>query len=111
MTRLVLGAALALVAASAAAAGPELPGALQGCAAPAALMEIAPAEPRIALRIGRREPLTIVAVGSSSTQGAGASTPDLSYPSRLAAELKSRFPALDIRVINRGKGGEDVAEE
>jgi lysophospholipase L1-like esterase len=35
----------------------------------------------------------------------------LSYPSRLEAELKARFPAIGIRVINRGKGGEDVAEE
>jgi lysophospholipase L1-like esterase len=35
----------------------------------------------------------------------------LSYPSRLEAELKNRFPAIGIRVINRGKGGEDVTEE
>jgi len=40
-----------------------------------------------------------------------ASAPGLSYPSRLEAALKDRFPGLDIRVINRGKGGEDVSEE
>src|SRR5262249_32091822 len=37
------------------------------------------------------EPLTIVAIGSSSTAGAGASSPDASYPSRLAFELRQRL--------------------
>ncbi|HEY8873367.1 MAG TPA: SGNH/GDSL hydrolase family protein [Stellaceae bacterium] len=82
-----------------------------GCGAPPALMVIGPAQARVAARIGRGEALTIVAVGSSSTQGSGASAPGLSYPSRLEAELKNRFPAIGIRVINRGKGGEDVTEE
>src|SRR5712691_3022888 len=82
-----------------------------GCSAPPALMVIEPAQARVAARIGRGEALTIVAVGSSSTQGGGASAPGWSYPSRLEAELKDRFPAIGIRVINRGKGGEDVAEE
>jgi acyl-CoA thioesterase-1 len=82
-----------------------------GCGAPPALMVIGPAEARVAARIDRGEALTIVAVGSSSTQGSGASAPGLSYPSRLEAEIKDRFPAIGIRVINRGKGGEDVAEE
>ena len=58
-----------------------------------------------------REKLTIVAIGSSSTQGVGASSPAASYPSRLEAELRKRFPQVDIRVINRGKGGEDAPEE
>jgi acyl-CoA thioesterase-1 len=82
-----------------------------GCAVPPFLMAIAPAEARVAGRIDRGEALTIVAVGSSSTLGTGASAPELSYPSRLEAELKARFPSIVIRVINRGKGGEDVAEE
>ena len=55
--------------------------------------------------------MTIVAVGSSSTQGVGASAPSFSYPSRLEAALKARLPGIEIRVINRGKGGEDAAEE
>jgi acyl-CoA thioesterase-1 len=85
--------------------------ALASCAVPPALMVIEPAETRIAGRLDRREPLTIVAFGSSSTLGTGASAPELSYPSRLEAELKDRFPSIVIRVINRGKGGDDVAEE
>jgi acyl-CoA thioesterase I len=63
-----------------------------------------------ARRIAAGEPLTIVAVGSSSTAGAGASSPAASYPSRLAAELKQRFPALDITVLNRGVNGEETAQ-
>jgi acyl-CoA thioesterase-1 len=86
-------------------------GAPASCAVPPSLLAIAPAEARIAGRVDRRESLTIVAFGSSSTLGTGASAPELSYPSRLEAELKSRFPSTVIRVINRGKGGDDVAEE
>ena len=50
-------------------------------------------------------------MGSSSTAGIGASSPAATYPSRLEAELRKRFPDIDIRVINRGKGGEDAPEE
>jgi lysophospholipase L1-like esterase len=50
-------------------------------------------------------------MGSSSTEGIGASSPAASYPSRLEAELRKRFPDRDIRVLNRGKGGEDAPEE
>ena len=81
------------------------------CAAPAGLTMIEPALAHAAARIGHGTPLTIVAVGSSSTQGTGASAPAFNYPSRLEAELKARVPGIDIRVLNRGKGGEDAAEE
>ena len=114
MTRpasLMLSLALAFVAAGPDAIDTETRNAAASCGAPPALMTVGPPEARIAARLDRREPLTIVAVGSSSTQGVGASAPDFSYPTRLADELKERFPAIDIRVINRGKGGEDVSEE
>jgi acyl-CoA thioesterase I len=114
MTRLAglaFGAALAVAAAAANAADPELPSADARCDAPPALMVIEPTLARVAAQIGHHLPLTIVAMGSSSTLGVGASAPGLSYPSRLEAALKERFPGIDIRVINRGKGGEDVPEE
>lgn len=114
MTRvgsLALGATLALVAGSAIAGDIDSSNTAAGCRVPPALTVIQPPEARIAARIDQRKPLTIVAMGSSSTQGVGASAPDLSYPSRLASDLKDRFPAIDIRVINRGRGGEDVTEE
>jgi acyl-CoA thioesterase-1 len=54
--------------------------------------------------------LRIVAIGSSSTWGAGASSAAASYPSRLEALLGVRFPAIAIRVLNRGVGGEEEAD-
>jgi lysophospholipase L1-like esterase len=59
-------------------------------------------------RLASGEPLTIVAIGSSSTAGAGASSPAATYPSRLAVELKQRFPGHDIIVLNRGVNGEET---
>jgi acyl-CoA thioesterase-1 len=59
-------------------------------------------------RLASSMPLTIVAIGSSSTAGAGASSPAATYPSRLAIELKERFPGHDITVLNRGVNGEET---
>jgi lysophospholipase L1-like esterase len=55
-------------------------------------------------------PIRIVALGSSSTAGAGASSPDASYPSQLANDLRERFPDHEITVLNRGVNGEEAAE-
>jgi len=84
---------------------------IRSCAVPPALSDIGVALSRSAARIDQGSPLTIVAMGSSSTQGVGASGPSLSYPSRLQEELRERLPAIEIRVLNRGIGGQDVAEE
>ena len=65
---------------------------------------------RTARRLASGEPLTIVAIGSSSTAGAGASSPDASYPSRLAVELKQHFPLQDITVLNRGVNGDETED-
>jgi acyl-CoA thioesterase I len=78
------------------------------CHAPASLIRLAYPLKRTARRLAAGEPITIVAIGSSSTAGAGASSPDASYPSRLAVELKQRFPRSQIKVINRGTNGEEV---
>lgn len=56
------------------------------------------------------EPLTIVALGSSSTEGAGASSAEASYPARLEGLLRQALPGVELRVVNAGKGGETSAE-
>jgi acyl-CoA thioesterase-1 len=56
------------------------------------------------------DPITIVAMGSSSTWGAGASSPAANYPNQLAADLKARFPKHTFNVLNAGVGGEEVAD-
>ncbi|MPT24424.1 MAG: SGNH/GDSL hydrolase family protein [Starkeya sp.] len=61
-----------------------------------------------ALRAGDK--VVIVAIGSSSTAGAGASSQEASYPARLQAMLRERFPAADITVLNRGVNGQDAPE-
>jgi len=53
-----------------------------------------------------RKPLAIVAIGSSSTVGIGASNPAHSYPALLAEELRHRWPQIAVTVINKGVGGE-----
>lgn len=65
---------------------------------------------RLAKRLNAHEAVTVVAVGSSSTGGAGASSPTFAYPSRLERELRQRFPGETISVINRGINGEDAAD-
>ncbi|MFI4980176.1 MAG: SGNH/GDSL hydrolase family protein [Nevskiales bacterium] len=63
----------------------------------------------IALRLAEHAPLRIIAFGSSSTEGIGASSPAASYPSRLEAELRADLPSGEpVTVLNRGVGGEDA---
>jgi lysophospholipase L1-like esterase len=66
--------------------------------------------PHVAGKLASGQPVTIVAFGSSSTQGWGSSSPDFTYPNRLAAQLRRHYPGADITVLNRGVGGEDAPE-
>ncbi len=66
--------------------------------------------PRTARLLVSGEPIKIVALGSSSTFGAGASTSAASYPSRLAEELARHFPRHEITVLNRGINGDEAAD-
>jgi acyl-CoA thioesterase-1 len=94
-----------LPAPGAASATPSAP-----CNAPAALARLARPLWHTARRVAAHEPIKIVAVGSSSTAGSGASSPAACYPSRLAEELKRRFPTEEITVLNRGVNGEEAAD-
>jgi lysophospholipase L1-like esterase len=76
------------------------------CAVPARIAGIEGSLPRTTLKLRNEEPVKIVAIGSSSTEGVGASNPDLAYPQQLQRELSRRFPASLIRVVNKGVGGQ-----
>ena len=65
---------------------------------------------RTARQLAAGKPIKIVAIGSSSTFGAGASKPYNSYPSRLAAELSQEFVDHDFKVINRGVNGDTATD-
>jgi lysophospholipase L1-like esterase len=66
--------------------------------------------PVTASAIRRGEDIVIVAIGSSSTAGFGASDAAHSYPARLTHELQRRWPALAITVLNKGIGGETAPQ-
>ena len=66
--------------------------------------------PHVASKLALGAPVTIIAFGSSSTEGYGTTSPEFTYPNRLAAQLHRRYPSADITVLNRGHGGEDAPE-
>jgi len=65
---------------------------------------------RVSRHLESDRSIKIVAIGSSSTAGAGASSPEAAYPSRLEAELTRHFLWPDITVLNRGTNGEEVRD-
>jgi acyl-CoA thioesterase-1 len=77
---------------------------------PAAANPVVPARlalPHVALRIAHDAGLRIVAFGSSSTEGVGASSPAATYPKRLEAWLQATLHGK-VEVVNAGIGGEDA---
>lgn len=80
-------------------------------ACPAAALRPALSLPhlRAALAGGRQG--VIVALGSSSTAGARASSTGRTYPAQLQALLSDALPEQHIAVINRGIGGQDAPRE
>jgi acyl-CoA thioesterase I len=65
---------------------------------------------RVARHLETERSIKIVAIGSSSTAGAGASFPDAAYPSRLEAELTQHFLWRDTTVVNQGVNGEEATD-
>jgi lysophospholipase L1-like esterase len=90
---------------SARAAHPDTQG---RCAASVALEQLSPAPLHTEARLAQGAPVVVVAIGSSSTEGIGASSPASTYPARLQALLRRHCPTCAIAVINKGVGGETV---
>jgi lysophospholipase L1-like esterase len=80
------------------------------CLPPKGVSQSVGSLPHVAAKLAANKPVVIVAFGSSSTQGYGATSPEFNYPNRLAAQLHRKYPAAAITVLNRGKGGEDAPE-
>jgi lysophospholipase L1-like esterase len=104
----MIAAAAVVLSVSPGAAQQVSQGTARSCTAPADILRLEYPLRRTASRMVARQPLTIVAIGSSSTAGAGASSPQNSYPSRLEAELERLYPGRPITVLNRGINGEEV---
>jgi acyl-CoA thioesterase I len=67
--------------------------------------------PHLRNAVNHRIEAVVVALGSSSTQGAMASDLAHSYPAVLQQVLSAGLPDAHFAVINRGIGGQDAAEE
>jgi lysophospholipase L1-like esterase len=67
--------------------------------------------PHLRTALAHGEQAVIVALGSSSTEGAMASTSGRSYPADLQAALSLALPERHTAVLNRGVGGQDAARE
>ena len=76
------------------------------CVAPAGLTRLDQPLRRTARRLASHKLIMIVALGSSSTAGAGAGSAETTYPSRLMVELAQRLQTQPIVVLNRGISGE-----
>jgi lysophospholipase L1-like esterase len=63
---------------------------------------------KLKAKLARHQPVRILAIGSSSTEGWGATSKNFSYPTRLQADLAAE--GNDVTVLNAGKGGETAIE-
>jgi acyl-CoA thioesterase I len=105
MRRLLLILAAAITAAGAAAGAAraeDVP--CPGAKVPAIAL------PRLREAVANNQEVTIVALGSSSTQGWHATDIAHSYPAILQQELTKALPTAHVAVLNRGIGGQDVTE-
>jgi lysophospholipase L1-like esterase len=104
-------AVLTLAAAAPMASAPvRAEGSAPACDAPFDLVRLTDPLKHMAQKIAGGQAIKVVAIGSSSTAGAGASSPSMNYPSRLAVELKALFPRVDVTVVNRGINGEETRD-
>jgi acyl-CoA thioesterase I len=76
------------------------------CTVPNALVAFQPPLTGLAQAIERNRVIRVIAIGSSSTEGQGASTRQAAYPERFDREMDRLYPGKDFQVVNLGKGGE-----
>jgi acyl-CoA thioesterase I len=96
------GMVVLLIVTTAAAISPIVP----ECPAPPETKRFKVDLPNTARALRSDQPLVVVAIGSSSTKGIGASDSAHAYPALLADDLHRSFPQLPLTVLNQGVGGE-----
>jgi lysophospholipase L1-like esterase len=87
-----------------------LPQSMTLCRAKPELLELGTPLEVARKSIATRKQLRILALGSSSTAGYGVSNPVYAFPAQLKMGLDKALPGVDVDVINRGIGGQDVEE-
>lgn len=99
---LVAGLATIAFGASLARAADPIPPLPSRCEVSSDLMPDSGPFPHARAMIEKEHRLKIVALGSSSTLGLGASNSQAAWPARLQALLQARLPGAEVRVVNRG---------
>jgi lysophospholipase L1-like esterase len=61
---------------------------------------------RLSRVVRDNRPIKVLAIGSSSTVGIGASSPTATYVAKLESTLEGTFKGLDFEVVGRGVSGE-----
>ncbi len=100
----------ALLAALLLAAGPVAAEPKDKCAAKPEMLDLGAPLARTKAAMLERKEIRIVALGSSSTEGYGATSPFNSYPAELLRTLSKRLPGVDVYIANKGIGGQVVGQ-
>lgn len=79
------------------------------CSAPTNDIAMPAALPNLTEALEKKQPIKVLAIGSSSTVGVGASNPQRNYPNQLTELLKKSFAGVDLKIINKGVSGEVAA--
>ena len=108
LSTFVMAILLLAGASSARAQAPEADEMPKACRVPLAVFVDEAKLPHAAKRIAKDRRLVVVALGSSSTLGSGASAPAAAWPIRLEADLRRRLPGIDVTVHNRGQARDDA---
>jgi lysophospholipase L1-like esterase len=80
------------------------------CTAPQEATRFTVGLPNTAGAIRSGKALVIVAIGSSSTRGVGASNPAHTYPALLTEDLRHHWPQLAVTIVNKGVSGEIASQ-
>jgi acyl-CoA thioesterase-1 len=84
----------------------EAPPLSKSCEAPNADIAVPAPLPRLMDKLERKASIRILAMGSSSTWGVGASSQRRTYPAQLQEILQKALTGIDARIVNRGVSGE-----
>ncbi|MDE2362722.1 MAG: SGNH/GDSL hydrolase family protein [Hyphomicrobiales bacterium] len=101
----VAGLSVGLLAATGARAE-DAPALSAQCQAPAGDIAAPAPLPNFAAALAARKKVRVLAIGSSSTYGIGASSKSRSYPAQLHDILQKALAGEDVDIVNRGVSGE-----
>jgi acyl-CoA thioesterase-1 len=109
---LTLFAAASLLAASLLAASPtdlsaeDAPPLSPQCDVPSSSIAAPAPLPNVTATLEQRKTIRVLAIGSSSTYGVGASSGSKNYPAQLTDILEKALKGINVEIINRGVSGE-----